>query len=202
MDRSLKFADSEDFRAQIETLLSYKQYWNNDPFGTSWDAAQQMVAEGEAAMCVHGSWAVDGIMSYNPDCTVGAFPMPVSEDPAESLMIKEPGQQLVLFNFEDEATKEAAEALYNMIYSQDCMKAYAEEAHQMPSVPGEYDMLPALKTIVNYPAESSFAEAGLTRIGQEYEDVMIELIMNACMEENPDIDQLLDDLDAAFDNLQ
>ena len=96
----------------METTWSLHEYWNDDAFGTSWDSAQQMVANGEAAMCIHGSWAVDGISSYNPDINLGVFPMPVSENPEEALMIKEPGQQLVLYNFEDEATKEAARDLY------------------------------------------------------------------------------------------
>ena len=152
-------------------------------------------------MCVHGSWAVDGIMSYNPDINIGVFPMPVSENPDEALMIKEPGQQLVLYNFEDEAVMEAARNLYNLIYSEDSMRVYAEEAHQMPSVPGDYDMLPALLEIMNYPAEQSFSEAGLTRLDAEHQDVVFETIMNACMGDSFDADALLDELDAAFDNI-
>nr|WP_296835266.1 ABC transporter substrate-binding protein [uncultured Marvinbryantia sp.] len=201
MDRSLKFSDSEDFRTQMETLWSFHEYWSDDAFGTSWDSAQSMMANGEAAMCVHGSWAVDGIMSYNPDINIGVFPMPVSENPDEALMIKEPGQQLVLYNFEDEAVMEAARNLYNLIYSEDSMRVYAEEAHQMPSVPGDYDMLPALLEIMNYPAEQSFSEAGLTRLDAEHQDVVFETIMNACMGDSFDADALLDELDAAFDNI-
>ena len=106
MDRSMKFADSESFQTRMQFRRGHcNEYWNDDAFGTSWDSAQQMVANGEAAMCVHGSWAVDGISSYNPDINLGVFPMPVSENPEEALMIKEPGQQLVLQNFEDEAEK-------------------------------------------------------------------------------------------------
>lgn len=116
-------------------------------------------------------------------------------------MIKEPGQQLVLYNFEDEAVMEAARNLYNLIYSEDSMRVYAEEAHQMPSVPGDYDMLPALLEIMNYPAEQSFSEAGLTRLDAEHQDVVFETIMNACMGDSFDADALLDELDAAFDNI-
>lgn len=201
MDRSLKFADSEDFKTQMETLWSFHEYWNDDAFGTSWDSAQSMMANGEAAMCVHGSWAVDGIMSYNPDINIGVFPMPVSENPDEALMIKEPGQQLVLYNYEDEAVMEAGRNLYNLIYSEDSMRVYAEEAHQMPSVPGDYDMLPALLEIMNYPADQSFSEAGLTRLDTEHEDIVFETIMNACMGDSFDADALLNELDAAFDNI-
>lgn len=200
-DRSLKFVDSEDFREQMETVWAFHEYWGDDAFGTSWDSAQQIMANGEAAMLVHGSWAVDGITSYNPDINIGVFPMPVSEDPSEALMIKEPGQQLVLYNYEDEEIKEAARNLYNLIYSEDCMRVYAEEAHQMPSVPGDYEMLPALSEIMNYPAEQSFSEAGLVRKDSEHEDVLFETMMNAFMGSSFDVDALLEELDAAYDNL-
>ena len=127
--------------------------------------------------------------------------MPTSEDPADPLMIKEPGQQLVLYNYDDEEKMEAARNLYNMIYSEECMKVYAEEAHQMPSVPGDYNILPALSTIINYPAEHSFSEAGLTRNNSEHEDVLFETMVNAFMQDDFDVDALLADLDAGFDNL-
>jgi len=91
--------------------------------------------------------------------------------------------------------------LYNLIYSQDSMKVYAEQAHQMPSVAGDYDMLPALAEIMNYPSEESFSEAGLTRLDSEHQDVLFETMMNACMGDDFDVDALLGELDTAFDNL-
>ena len=200
-DRSLKFADSPEFKQAMETVWDFHEYWGDDAFGTSWDTAQQIMANGEAAMIAHGSWAVDGISSYNPDINLGVFAMPTSEDPADPLMIKEPGQQLVLYNYDDEEKMEAARNLYNMIYSEECMKVYAEEAHQMPSVPGDYNILPALSTIINYPAEHSFSEAGLTRNNSEHEDLLFETMVNAFMQDDFDVDALLADLDAGFDNL-
>ncbi|MCR5033300.1 MAG: extracellular solute-binding protein [Lachnospiraceae bacterium] len=201
-DRSLKFADSEDFKKQMQTVWDFHEYWGDDAFGTSWDSAQQIMANGEAAMIAHGSWAVDGITSYNPDINIGVFPMPVSEDPADRRMIKEPGQQLVLFNYQDEKVMEAARNLYNMIYSQDCMRVYAEEAHQMPSVPGDYNILPALAEIVNYPAEESFSEAGLPRNDPEHEDVLFETMLNAYTGSDFDVEELAAQLDAGFDNIK
>ena len=81
------------------------------------------------------------------------------------------------------------------------MKVYAEQAHRMPSVlAGDYDMLPALAEIMNYPSES-FSEAGLTRLDSEHQDVLFETMMNACMGDDFDVDALLGELDTAFDNL-
>lgn len=198
MNLSSTFSEDETFKESLETWFSFHEYWGDDPFGTSWDDAQQMVANGEAAMCVHGSWAVDGFLSYNPDCRVGVFAMPVSENPDDCIMIKEPGQQLVLYNNTNEAEMEAAYNLYNMIYSEECMTPYAEDAHQMPSVLGDYDMLPALKTIVDYPAEQSFVQAGVTVYTSEYEDAFFELLTNYSMGDTFDTDGFCADADAAF----
>lgn len=199
MDKTSTFSEDEKFKEAVETYFSFHEYWGDDPFGTSWEDAQAMVANGEAAMCIHGSWAVDGFLSHNPDCQIGVFPMPVSEDAKDTIMIKEPGQQLVLYNNEDAAQMEAAYNLYNTIYSEECMAAYAEEAHQMPSVVGSYNMLPALKTIVEYPGDSSFMEAGITRtMTSEYEDILMEILINYSMGDSFDMDGFCEEADAAF----
>ncbi len=198
MDLKSSFSEDEAFKKAVETYFSFHEYWGDDPFGTSWEDAQSMLANGEAAMCIHGSWAVDGFLSHNPDCNVGVFPMPVSENAADTIMIKEPGQQLVLYNNENTAEMEAAYNLYNTIYSPECMAPYAEKAHQMPSVPGDYDMLPALKTIMEYPADQSFMESGITVYTREYEDAFLEILVNYSMGDTFDMDGFCKDVDAAF----
>lgn len=199
MDKTSTFSEDEKFKEAVETYFSFHEYWGEDPFGTSWEDAQSMVANGEAAMCIHGSWAVDGFLSHNPDCQIGVFPMPVSEDAKDTIMIKEPGQQLVLYNNPDAAQMEAAYQLYDTIYSEECMAAYAEEAHQMPSVVGNYNMLPALKTIMEYSADASFMEAGITRtLTSEYEDILMEILINHSMGESFDMEGFCGEADAAF----
>ena len=199
MDKTSTFSEDEKFKEAVETYFSFHEYWGGDPFGTSWEDAQSMVANGEAAMCIHGSWAVDGFLSHNPDCQIGVFPMPVSEDAKDTIMIKEPGQQLVLYNNPDAAQMEAAYQLYDTIYSEECMAAYAQEAHQMPSVVGNYNMLPALKTIMEYSADASFMEAGITRtMTSEYEDILMEILINHSMGESFDMEGFCKEADAAF----
>ena len=203
MEGTSTFSEDDAFKEAVETYFSFHEYWGDDPFGTSWEDAQSMIANGEAAMCIHGSRAVDGFLSHNPDCRIGVFPMPVSEDAKDSIMIKEPGQQLVLYNSADTAKMEAAYNLINTIYSEECMAPYAEEAHQMPSVVGDYNMLPALKTIMEYPADSSFMEAGITRtMTSEYEDVFLEILTNYSMGDSFDMDGFCADADAGFAAIQ
>ena len=192
------FSDDQVFKDSLNTYFSFSKYWGDDPFGTSWDDAQRMIANSEAAMCIHGSWAVDGFLSKNPDCTIGVFAMPVSEDENDCIMIKEPGTQLVLYNESDADKMEAAYNLYNIIYSQECMEKYASEAHQMPSVTGDYNMPEALKTIMNYPVEKSFMEAGITSYTNEYEDVFMQSLINASMGDTFNVDDFCAKVDKLF----
>lgn len=198
MSQASTFSDDQVFKESVEKYFSLHEYWGDDPFGTSWNDAQSLVANGEAAMCIHGSWAVDGFLSNNPDCNIGVFAMPVSENPDDCIMIKEPGTQLVLYNESDPEKLEAAYNLYNTIYSQECMEKYASEAHQMPSVTGDYDMPEALKTIMNYPADQSFMEAGITAYKSEYEDAFMEALINASMGDTFDMDAFCSEVDKAF----
>ncbi len=202
MAQTSTFSGDDVFKDSLSKYFSLHKYWGDDPFGTSWNDAQGLVANGEAAMCIHGSWAVDGFLSNKPDCNIGVFAMPVSEDPNDCIMIKEPGTQLVLYNDSDPAKMEAAYNLYNTIYSQECMKKYASEAHQMPSVTGDYDMPEALKTIMNYPVNQSFMEAGITAYTSIYEDVFMEKLMNYSMEDTLDIDGFCSEVDTAFESLE
>ena len=79
------------------------------------------------------------------------------------------------------------------------MAAYAQEAHQMPSVVGNYNMLPALKTIMEYSADASFMEAGITRtMTSEYEDILMEILINHSMGESFDMEGFCKEADAAF----
>lgn len=192
------FKDDENFKKAMEIYFSFKPYWGEDPFGTSWDNAQNMVATGEAAMLIHGSWAVDGILSKNPDCNIGIFPMPVSENEADARMIKEPGTILVCYQSEDAAVQEAGAKLFNTIFSEESQKNYAEGAKQIPAVAGEYDMLEPLKIIMEYPEEQSFVESGVQKFTNEYENIFYETIMSASMQDTLDVEKLCEDLDNQF----
>lgn len=198
MSQTSTFSGDQTFKDSLNKYFSFHKYWGDDPFGTSWDDAQNMVANGEAAMCIHGSWAVDGFLSKNPDCNIGVFAMPVSENPDDCIMIKEPGTQLVLYNEKDPDKLQAAYNLYNIVYSQECMEKYASEAHQMPSVTGDYDMPEALKTIMNYPADKSFMEAGITAYTSEYEDIFMQTLINYSMGDTLDVDGFCAEVDYAF----
>lgn len=76
-------ADEGHFSEVLTRMKERFQYVNDDPFGTDWNTAQNMLAIGEAGMILNGSWTPAGITSINPDANIGIFPLPLTEDPEE-----------------------------------------------------------------------------------------------------------------------
>ncbi len=75
--------DKGHFSEVLKRMKERFQYVNDDPFGTDWNTAQNMLATGEAGMILNGSWTPAGITSINPDANIGIFPLPLTEDPAD-----------------------------------------------------------------------------------------------------------------------
>lgn len=76
-------ADEGHFSEVLTRMKERFQYVNDDPFGTDWNTAQNMLATGEAGMILNGSWTPAGITSINPDANIGIFPLPLTEDSAD-----------------------------------------------------------------------------------------------------------------------
>ena len=76
-------ADEGHFSEVLTRMKERFQYVNDDPFGTDWNTAQNMLATGEAAMILNGSWTPSGITAINPDANIGIFPLPLTEDPED-----------------------------------------------------------------------------------------------------------------------
>lgn len=120
------YADDAAFARSFEILYSLTPYFSDDPMATDWQTARNMMATGEGAMIANGSWTMDGVLSINPDVTVSAFPMPVSEDPADSVFIAQPGSGPFCFNSEDPEMLDATLKVFEVMYSVESGQNYAE----------------------------------------------------------------------------
>lgn len=56
--------------------LEAKGYVNEDSLGTGYDLANDLMANGEAAMLVQGNWAIASLREKAPDLEWGMFPLP------------------------------------------------------------------------------------------------------------------------------
>ena len=68
----------------LERLAERSQYFNAHLFDTSWTEATKMLAEGQAAMIINGTSAVDAVRTHNKEVNIGMFAFPWSEEKGEN----------------------------------------------------------------------------------------------------------------------
>lgn len=73
----------KDFAEPVERMLTLAGYSNSDAPSRGYGDGNLAFANGEAAMYLQGPWALTEIDKTNPDLDVGAFPLPMTEDPAD-----------------------------------------------------------------------------------------------------------------------
>lgn len=71
-----KMVGDEGFTTLATKMLDIDNFTNEDAFGISDTAMWEGFANGEAAMCITGSYARGTIYISNPDLNMGAFPLP------------------------------------------------------------------------------------------------------------------------------
>ena len=79
-------ADEGHFSEVLQRMKERYQYTNDDPFGTDWNTALNMLAVGDAGMILNGSWTPAAVMGINPDANLGIFPLPLTEDSKEAML--------------------------------------------------------------------------------------------------------------------
>lgn len=77
-------ADEGRFSEVLSRMKERYQYTNADPFGTDWNTALNMLAVGDAAMILNGSWTPAAVQGINPEVDLGIFPLPLTEEPADA----------------------------------------------------------------------------------------------------------------------
>lgn len=75
------------YREVAEKLLTLQSYGHADNFGVGYDDGNRAFAAGESAMLIQGVWAAPAILANNPKAQIGAFALPVGNDPAANKLI-------------------------------------------------------------------------------------------------------------------
>ena len=199
MDLTSTFSDDEAFKETIKNMMSLKEYWGEDPFGTDWDAAQNMMANGEAAMLVNGSWTVGGVLSRNEDCNIRICAMPTSEDEDGAILEKKPGAGICVYNSEDEEKLAASLEFFNYLLSEEAGNSYASEGFKMSTLEkADFSFSDALMDVQKYDEDHVWTTANMTTFTSEYESVFWEEITNLMLDDEPDIDAMCEALDKDF----
>lgn len=99
--------DKGHFSEVLQRMRERYAYVNDDPFGTDWNTVLNMMAVGEAAMILNGSWTPASIKGINPEINLGVFPLPLTEDPSEALLAVHASSSGWCVNAESENKKAA-----------------------------------------------------------------------------------------------
>lgn len=197
MDLSSSFSDDAAWKGFVQQFYDEKKYWGDDPFGTNWDTAQNMMANGEAAMILNGSWTIDGVTGKNPDIKVGVFAYPTTNNPDEVTMQMRPGNGFCLYNSQDPDKLEAGKKFINFMCSLESGQSFANHASKLSTVEGvDLSFSEPLSEIMAY--EKVWSTASVKLFTSEYQQLTYETLTNYVMEDTLDVDGLAESLDADF----
>jgi raffinose/stachyose/melibiose transport system substrate-binding protein len=119
-------AFQKQFVEPVERMKQLVQYTNDDAVSRGYGDGNLAFANGEAAMYLQGPWALTEIAKTNPDANVGAFPLPVTEDP-DDLKVRV-NIDLALWIPEGSTKKEAAREFLAYLMQPEVIDAYNANA--------------------------------------------------------------------------
>ena len=156
-----------------------------------------MVAYGEAAMVINGIWTIQAVLDKNPDCNIGFFPVPTTEDPADTKLPMQAGSGMVLLNDPDPERLAMGKELMNFINTPEAAQQFVEKAMQISAVEGlDYSFCEPLQGIVDY--ENKLHLSGGHSWVSEYTTPFQDLIAKYLLDGNTDVDAFAVELDAIF----
>lgn len=197
---SSTFSDDAAFKKSAELVYALRDYFTPDPMATDWATAMNMMATGEGAMIVNGSWTMDGVTSINPEASVSAFPMPLSDDPKDSVFVAQPGSGPFCFNSEDPEMLDAALKVFEVMYSVESGQKYAELGNKLSTFK-DVDMsfntsFADLNAYVD--AGKSWNNGDITQFQGEGYGILQSRLQEFLMKDSMDVDGFVGGMDADF----
>lgn len=83
----LTFEEMEHWDNLFGFLDLAKEYGPDKPLEVDWEASENMLANGEAAIIHMGDWCQATLDSFNPDANLAFLPVPVGEGEADSTLL-------------------------------------------------------------------------------------------------------------------
>ncbi len=74
----------KDFTPACQKMLSLTPYFNSNPIAEHYADGNLAFASSQAGMYMQGPWAVGEILAINPKLKMGTFPLPATDDPAQT----------------------------------------------------------------------------------------------------------------------
>ncbi|HHY83237.1 MAG TPA: extracellular solute-binding protein [Clostridiales bacterium] len=110
-----------------------KGWFQKNPLGTDVNAACEMLANGQAAMHINGTWQYTPITQANPEADIGFIPLPLNEKGTKSTVVATSGGGLALKNIEDPEKLEAAKKAIQLYHDVDMLTALIIDMKGIPT---------------------------------------------------------------------
>lgn len=202
-DRKTKFVNDAGMKVALERLVERFKYVQNDPFGTDRTTFASLVASGEAAMLMDGSWMIDAIKNINPDVNLGVFPFPYSENAEDNRLPlgtgvggwavyeHSPNKEWALKLLDVIATKEMGESLQDKKKAVSIIKGLGEATD------------PTFDDIAVYQNEDMIFDytGSYTNFQPEFRTAFQQQLTALLLDSNHDIDLILQKMDEEFDRI-
>lgn len=186
---------SEQYREVAEKLKVILDFGHSDNFGIGYDAGNAAFAAGKSAMLMQGVWAVPPILAANPDARVGAFTLPVSNEPGKSKLVS--GVDTLFAISKTTKNPEDADKLVAFLQRPDVAKAFIDEQKQFSALKGvvqDDPLFEYLKVNVETGNIGSFPDHYFPA-GMNISSMAQEFLMNG------DVDTFLNNLDTEWDSV-
>lgn len=202
VDRSSRFADTEQWKGAFTIMQDIYPYMNADPFGTDQNTCYSMLANGEAGMILNGTWTVTNATAMNPDAEFGIFALPISNDADANLMPMCPPESAVAVAAESPHKEEAVRFLEYMM-SPESASLYAEKGAGIPIVKGvdTSNLEGAFKDAADIMNSGEVKLISSKSFPSANEDAFIKDVSAFFLDGCKDVDAALQTLDTDFDNL-
>lgn len=197
MNLQSSFAEDENYKLACTQLWALHEYWNDDPMGTFYADACNLMTSEKAAMIFDGSWIVGTVLGANPDIDLGAFAMPATDDTAP-LMVMSAGDGFCVYADEDPAKLDASMKLMGVIASQEAAENWAVMGGGLPILNVDADMPSAFSDCQSYAGDQLYSTAGLTAFTSEYMQIWFDNMQLAYNTDNFDVDAHCAKMDSDF----
>ncbi len=197
------FADYPHFRDVLRRFRTRVSYNAGDDWGTDNATAQNMLATGDAAMYINGSWSVGDFINNFPDVPIGIFSIPSYEDPAMNRLPI--GVDDCWMAAAGSDNRDIVLEFFDYITSPDAAVAWmsATNTISFSSDTGGYEYDPISQQIVdelesgettNFHAPVLFSSA--------LEDVYRNMIVEAAATDTASLDEIIAEFDSRIDEVR
>ncbi|PAK50794.1 ABC transporter substrate-binding protein [Paenibacillus sp. 7541] len=204
-DGTETFVGNKYFEEWAKLMQLTLEYGNKNPLTTDYNTAISLLATEQAAMMQNGNWAQTEIDAINPDLNLGFLPMPLGENAEENDAINVGVPANLVVN-KDSDSKEEAKIFLNWLVTSDIGQEYIVK---------HFKFIPSLTSIEATPEDMGdlgssiydFVQAGkvLEKHSAKFPDGVAQEFagsMQAFFAGKSDVNKLLEDMQASWDNLK